>query len=306
MTDRARGVVTGDDGTGKSVVPSDGPTPPHHSMHGVAAGPPRETRTTRGAQRAARGRFQAKQPGGRKKRTQSGIATNDVLLSASVGANHEIFPRILSLHVKAGARIADVTYGKGVFWRRVDPTKYACLATDLNSGVDARNLPYPDHSLDAVVFDPPYMEGLYRREIAHLAGSGTHGAFRDCYSNGRATGATKLKYHDLVVDMYLSVAVEARRVLKKGGVFIVKCQDEVSANRQKLTHIEIVFGCEALGFYCKDLFVVQRRNRPVVSRLVKQEHARKNHSYFLVFRSGAAGKLPYSNFRPFLRGYPSG
>jgi hypothetical protein len=45
-------------------------------------------------------------------------------------------------------------------------------------------------------------------------------------------------------------------------------------------------GMEGTGTYsvhCKDLFVVVRTNRPVVSRLLRQVHARKNHSYFLVF-----------------------
>ena len=31
-------------------------------------------------------------------------------------------------------------------------------------------------------------------------------------------------------------------------------------------------------------FVVVRTNKPSVSRLKKQQHARKNHSYFLVFQ----------------------
>ena len=35
--------------------------------------------------------------------------------------------------------------------------------------------------------------------------------------------------------------------------------------------------------YTKDLFVIVRSNRPVISHLKKQVHARKNHSYFLVF-----------------------
>ena len=85
-------------------------------------------------------------------------------------------------------------------------------------------------------------------------------------------------------------ATEARRVLKPNGVLIVKCQDEVSANRQRLTHVEIINRYEANGFYTKDLFVVVRRNRPAVSRLKKQAHARKNHSYFLVFVKLPAGK----------------
>jgi hypothetical protein len=83
--------------------------------------------------------------------------------------------------------------------------------------------------------------------------------------------------------MYFSAGQEAFRVLKKGGVLIVKCQDEVSAGKQWLTHVEIINEYEAYGFYTKDLFVVVRNNRPVISRLKKQVHARKNHSYFLIF-----------------------
>ena len=40
---------------------------------------------------------------------------------------------------------------------------------------------------------------------------------------------------------------------------------------------------EQIGFVAEDLFVVMRQNRPGVSRVIKQVHARKNHSYFLVF-----------------------
>ena len=63
----------------------------------------------------------------------------------------------------------------------------------------------------------------------------------------------------------------------------MKCQDEVSANRQRLTHVEIINDYESLGLYAKDLFVVVRPNKPAITRLKKQVHARKNHSYFLVF-----------------------
>ena len=71
---------------------------------------------------------------------------------------------------------------------------------------------------------------------------------------------------------------------------IVKCQDEVSANRQRLTHVEIINFYESIGFYTKDLFIVVRPNRPGVSRLKKQAHARKNHSYFVVFVKIPDGK----------------
>src|SRR5262245_27833402 len=104
----------------------------------------------------------------KKRRVQGGEATSDVVLSAHVGSNADIFPQILALHVPEGARVADVTYGNGVFWRNVDLSKYELLATDISSGVDCRALPYEDNSLDAVVLDPPYMEigrASYRQRV---------------------------------------------------------------------------------------------------------------------------------------------
>ena len=73
-------------------------------------------------------------------------------------------------------------------------------------------------------------------------------------------------------------------------MFVVKCQDEVSANRQNLTHVEIINSYSDTGFFCKDLFVVVRPNKHGMSRVLKQVHARKNHSYFLVFIKIPKGK----------------
>jgi hypothetical protein len=228
----------------------------------------------------------AKKP---KKRTAGGIATSQLTHTAHVAGNAEVFPQILALHVPAGARIADVTYGKGVFWKGVDLARYELLPSDLQTGVDCRTLPYDDNSLDCVVLDPPYMEGLFRRASTQLAGGTSHAAFRDHYSNGKRTAAGP-KYHDAVLDLYFRGGDEACRVLKPRGVLIVKCQDEVSANQQRLTHVEIINRYEANGFYTKDLFIIVRTNRPAVSRLKKQAHARKNHSYFLVFVKVPPGK----------------
>jgi hypothetical protein len=233
----------------------------------------------------------------RKKRVATGVTTSDLVFSAYVDDNAEIFPKILSLHVPPGSVIADVTFGKGVFWKKVQGGLYTVLASDITAkgndgalgfmkvrdGVDCRNLPYADAAVDCVVLDPPYMEGLYRRDVSHLAGSGTFAAFRHHYSNGQTTDDGP-KWHDAVIDMYMKAGREAYRVLRKDGILIVKCQDEVSANKQRLSHVEIITGYESMGLYTKDLFVVVRQNKAAVSRLKKQEHARKNHSYFLIFQ----------------------
>ena len=114
-----------------------------------------------------------------RRRTQSGVATSDVVISAHIGGNEELFPEILALHVPKGSKVADITWGKGVFWKRVPEGQYELLKSDISTGVDCRDLPYKNASLDCVVFDPPYMEGFFRRAEGHLAGSGTHSPFRE-------------------------------------------------------------------------------------------------------------------------------
>ncbi len=219
-----------------------------------------------------------------KRKSPDGVVTSNLIVSAYVGKNADVFPQVLSLHVPSGATVADVTYGKGIFWKKVPAGRYKLLPTDIQTGVDCRALPYQDDSIDCVVLDPPYMEGLYRRRGTELAGSGTYAAFRDTYSNGAHTPQDgRPKYHDAVLDFYFTAGVEAHRVLRKYGVLIVKCQDEVSANTQHLTHVEIINAYQARGFYTKDLFILVRPNKPAVSRIKRQVHARKNHSYFLVF-----------------------
>lgn len=219
--------------------------------------------------------------GGRRK-PPDGITTSALIFSAYVAANADVFEKVLRLHVPKGSKVADVTFGQGVFWRRIPKEDYRLVPSDIQSGVDCRNLPYKSGSFDCVVLDPPYMEGLFRRSKSHLAGAGTHAPFRHYYSNGAETNGGP-KYHQAVLDLYFKAGREAYRVLRPEGVLIVKCQDEVSANTQRLTHVEIINEYQRLGFYTKDLFVVVRPNRPAVTRTKGQVHARKNHSYFLVF-----------------------
>lgn len=219
----------------------------------------------------------------KKRVVRNGVATSNVIQSAHVGGNEDVFPLILQLHVPRGSIVADVTWGKGVFWKNVPKDNYDVRATDIKMGVDCRNLPYRDGEIDCVVLDPPYMESLLRKDVEHFGGSGTYASFRDSYSNGKVIGGSEAKWHDAVLDLYYKAADEAYRVLRKRGILIVKCQDEVSAGKQRLTHVEIINEYERKGFVVKDLFVVVRKNSASVSRIVRQLHARKNHSYFLVF-----------------------
>lgn len=193
------------------------------------------------------------------------------IYSASTGTNADLFPGILRIYFHKGARIADVTFGMGVFWRNVPRGDYDLLASDLKTGIDFTDLPYADESLDGVVLDPPYMP---TEKTGCEARSSRYGIRRDF-------GA--VKWYDRVLLDYQEGIAEADRVLKKRGIMVVKCQDMVCANKQRLTHCDIITFCEKIGWVCEDLFVlVQHKNRSHPAK--RQVHARKNHSYFLVFR----------------------
>jgi hypothetical protein len=223
--------------------------------------------------------------GAKPRRSPAGRATNDLVVSAHQSDNSELFPQILSLYVAPGSRVADATYGGGVFWRNVPPGNYELLKSDLKQGIDCRKLPYKDASLDCVVFDPPYM---------HTPGGTAHHGhqnFESYYKNNSTENSTTKKYHEAVLDLYFTASKEACRVLKPKGIYIVKCQDEVCANKQRLTHIEITNYLTEHGFIVEDLFVLLRKNKPGVSRVLIQKHARKNHSYFMVFRKRPAPRL---------------
>lgn len=213
-----------------------------------------------------------------KRKSPAGKATNDLVFTACQAANDEVFPQILSLYVSAGSVVADVTYGRGVFWKQVPAGRYRLHATDLSTGADCRTLPYADGSIDCVVFDPPYMHTP--GGTAHV----NHQNYETYYRNNHQPAGNAKKYHEAVLDLYFAGAREAHRVLRNEGIYIVKCADEVCANQQRLTHVEVVNELSGYGFVIEDLFVVLRRNKPGMSRVLKQVHARKNHSYFLVFR----------------------
>lgn len=218
----------------------------------------------------------------KKRKSPNGVATNKLVFSAYQGSNDDLFPHVLSLYVAPGSTVADTTYGKGVFWRRVPKSMYKLKATDLKHDVDATKLPYEDGSMDAVVFDPPYM---------HTPGGSAHKHhqnYEEYYRNNSIQAlddeAVPKKYHEAVLDLYFKAAKEAHRILRMEGMYIVKCGDEVCANQQRLTHVEVINELNKMGFVTEDLFILLRENLPGVSRVLRQAHAKKNHSYFIVFR----------------------
>jgi methylase of polypeptide subunit release factors len=173
--------------------------------------------------------------------------------------------------------MADVTYGRGAFWRKVALASQTLLASDryvTPQGracavlADFRALPYRRDSLDLVVFDPPYVHN-----------PGTFMTQRQ-YNNASTRGMN----HKAILELYREGMAEAAHVLKPGGQLWVKCKDEIESGIQRWSHLEIYAIAMALGFLVRDLFVLIPTSRTSERRWQRQIHARKNHSYLLVLK----------------------
>jgi len=181
----------------------------------------------------------------------------------------EILQNIVALHCPAGIE-CDATYGYGGFYHTIRRPVYCFdLAPKRPEAVmaDSRALPLPAASLQSLMFDPPFV-------ISHHVES--EGYLMDIKYGGYKT-LTELRAH------YADSITEFARVLKRGGVLIFKCQDQVHGRRNYFIHNEVLELAKDAGFKAVDLFILIARNR-FIGFANKQCHARKFHSYFWVFK----------------------
>lgn len=223
---------------------------------------------------------------------------SDYVVTAKKGTNADLFPDVLKLYVKPPAFVLDMTWGNGVFWSKIPnrtflhiPASYVgyyIYANDIdpNRGMyhyDFRKLPEDWAGIfDAVVLDPPY---LYTGGFRTLKDSIDRGY------NNRARAETGIYGVKAVDQMYNDGIKEAYRMLKVGGVLILKCQDQVMSGKQVWAHEIYGHYAEDAGFLKEDLFILMQNGMPTMRhKPEKQKHARKNHSYFIVFRKGKHGR----------------
>jgi len=184
---------------------------------------------------------------------------------------HEIIRNIISLHCNDGIEL-DPTYSKGVFYNKSDitPPRYKFdlyPQTDDTIQSDASTLPLKDESIQSMMFDPPFLEKKKKNKPSGIIGKRFHG----------------FRYIPDLWEWYDKCIPEFYRILKPKGVLIFKCQDTVSSGKQWFSHVHIMNEAEKNGFYVKDLFVLMAKSRMQGHNHTNQKHARKFHSYFLVF-----------------------
>ena len=199
--------------------------------------------------------------------------------TARTGNNADQFPDILNIYIPIEGKVLDMTYGKGVFWKRAGG--YNIYANDIDPergdySYDFRSFPPSWGLFDAVILDPPYMEG-------HRT-SGRKSEIKQAMDDNYKVFSSDIKsVEDIFNKLYCPGMKEAHRLLDSTGILVVKCQDQVDGGRNKWIHIWIYEEACRLGFLVEDLFVMVRSSLPTM-RHTFQLHARKNHSFWWVFR----------------------
>ena len=181
----------------------------------------------------------------------------------------ECLKAILEIHNNGHTFDLDPMYNKGNFYKTIEKPKYRF---DINPIVDdcslgnAENLPLESGSIKSMILDPPFMI-CTRESQRNFYSSRTHSFYN---SN-----------QDLI-DGYKKLIQEAYRILADKGLLVFKCQDYTDS-RTIMSHCIVYNLATELGFYAKDLAILNIPKSKVYNGNTKQRHFRKVHTYFWVF-----------------------
>ena len=188
--------------------------------------------------------------------------------------NGTLIAAVAVLHIPDGALVVDTTYGKGLFWTQYRPDNLVMHDLHTVDGVDFRNLPEGDGSVDVVVFDPPYMPSG-GKETTILEMRDRYGISRNDGSGNRNTVAD-------VAALYVGGIAEAYRVLKPEGRLLVKTMDFVYGGQYRTMRHHVVTTAIDVGFTQIDEFIHHSGVGPQPGGRV-QRTSRRAHSFLCVF-----------------------
>lgn len=181
-----------------------------------------------------------------------------------------ILNSILTLYNNGKPIDADLTYSKGEFYRHVAPPIYKYDKFPLKGIEGVHDLTETDtlsNIYNSIIFDLPYniqtgaSEGIgkIKKRFTHFS------SLQELYEVNR------------------EMLVRAHRLLKEKGLLIIKTQDTCYANQQVWVRQFVENEAARLEFRKLDEFVLIRQG-VMGNRGNEQHHARRQHSYFLVFQ----------------------
>lgn len=182
---------------------------------------------------------------------------------------------------------ADVTYGRGVWWKKRRPTNLVCHDVRAD-GVSFLALPEDDETYRAVAFDPPYVATGTRSKT-------TMPEFYDRYGLVEAPRTPADLQRILInrgLDEVYRVLEAPVRGVHRGGIALVKCQDYVSSGKLWIGTHHTLTHALSIGFTVIDRMERIGKQRPQPKRSRKdgkpsvQQHARRNLSTLFVLQKG--------------------
>lgn len=204
--------------------------------------------------------------------TTARVYDNSNIIRSVYDSQNEVLAGMVSLYCKNGVDY-DPTYSKGVFYKKIDRPRFV---SDISAGAgvdfvsDVRNISVRNGGFKTIMFDPPFLA---------------------TQPSGRPMGEmikrfSLFKTMKELYQFYKDSLIELHRVLSASGILIFKCQDQVSSGKQFIVHNFIINTAESIGFFTEDIFILVSNTRLINKFQVNQFHARKYHSYFLIFRKG--------------------
>ena len=198
---------------------------------------------------------------------------DDTIFTVVSGSNADLIRQVALLYARDNPKVADLTYGKGVFWRKTPHLRVfgSDIITCPKRPHDFRSLPYGDETFDIAVLDPPYVHSPGR----HMTDAR--------YQNAATTRG--MLWKDIRSGLFIPGMREAMRIVKRdGGQIWVKCMDQVQSGMQRWCHAELLHDALGMGLVGRDLFVLVPQSTTSSNRWSVQHHARKRHSYLWVFQ----------------------
>lgn len=157
------------------------------------------------------------------------------------GDNGDLIREVCKLYVRPDDRIADLTWGKGSFWRKVPALRDAQvtgsdLLTVPERPWDFTDTPYEPRSFDIAVIDPPYQPNGRTSVISDQYQLHTVGSM------------------DEVRRFYRDGMTEAVRIARRQ--IWVKCMDMVHNGKQHPMMTTAVWQGMFLGLHLRDTFIL--------------------------------------------------
>ena len=194
------------------------------------------------------------------------------LIKSVMNNDRDILEAISILYLGGKPFDVDPAYNVGKFYEDLPKPKYKFDLKPLTNDViewDVKELskyPFKD-KIKSIVFDPPFMFGKHGKTDENIM----------------AKRFTMFDSWEDLKETYQKSLQEFYKILVKGGIVAFKCQDYTD-NKTTLTHSFVIQWGIDVGFKTEDLFIKVTNTGRIYNPKLKQRHARKFHSYWIVFK----------------------